>query len=158
MSSLGQLVVLLKQNNFKTDGFEAFLPGSPDEDTDVEHAFEVIIENQRGIKFLGIPLFSGKSLLPLIDPPMYQRLDGRKILLPHESMENYPLPDIDWVWSWSLWYVLMSNDVDELGWVYLVFWKPSSRWHGKYCVGDFVRRRLWVRRRHRKQVESNTVI
>ncbi|GEQ71575.1 hypothetical protein JCM33374_g5260 [Metschnikowia sp. JCM 33374] len=129
MSNIEQLFFLLKTHNFKTDGLENYLSDSPLEtktdgttkdDSHWEYAFEVIVENQRGIKFLGIPLFSGKSLLPLVDPPMYQRLDGVKISLAHESMSNYPLRRrLDW--SWPSWYVLMLHDVDEAGWVYSPF-------------------------------------
>ncbi|OBA21009.1 hypothetical protein METBIDRAFT_41268 [Metschnikowia bicuspidata var. bicuspidata NRRL YB-4993] len=155
MSNLDQLVELLNKNNFKTRGFEQLLkedyaPAGPaGSAANFEHAFDVIVENQRGVKLLGIPLFSGKSLLPLMDPPMYQRLDGVKVTLAHEAMANYPLPGVDWHWSWALWYVLMLYDVDESGWLYLTFWRPTSSWHGRYHVSDFVRRRLWVRRRHR---------
>lgn len=157
MTDLKPLAELLQKHNFSTDGFENAIQSSDVKGANTEHAFDVIIENQRGIKLLGIPLFSGKSLLPLVDPPRYQRLDGVKVTLPHESMANYPLPGVDWTWSWSLWYVLMLHDVDEIGWVYAPFWKPGSCWHGKYSFGDFVRRRLWVRRRHRERTDISEV-
>lgn len=120
-----------------------------------ELAFDVIVENQRGMKLFGIPLFSGKSLFPLVDPSLFERVEGTKVLLNHDSISNYPLPDLDWVWVWDLWHVLMANDVDELGWVYLIkFLSWLLHWHGKYYFGDFVRRRLWVRLRKRTGKEE----
>lgn len=118
---------------------------------DYEARFDVVVENQRGLKLFGIGLFSRKSLFPLVDPSPYTRLDGSKVTLPLDTLESYPIPDLGWEWRWPRWYVLMQEDVDESGWMYLsLFWSMNSRWHGKYYFGDFVRRRLWVRVRSRK--------
>ncbi|ODV76818.1 sporulation-specific protein 73, partial [Suhomyces tanzawaensis NRRL Y-17324] len=115
--------------------------------------FDFVIENQRGMKFFGIPLFSNKTLLPLLDPPNYQLLHMKPIVLSENSIVNYPLPDLDWKWTWDSWYILMYNDVDDQGWVYsnIVFNKTlsDSTWKGKYYTGNFVRRRIWVRMRER---------
>ncbi|ODV66369.1 hypothetical protein HYPBUDRAFT_90278, partial [Hyphopichia burtonii NRRL Y-1933] len=110
--------------------------------------FDFIIENQRGMKVFGIPLFSNKSLLPFIDPSNYQHINGKTILLNYNKIENYPLPDLAWKWGWSNWYIYMVHDVDDQGWIYssLIFnWKFN--WKGKYYFGNFIRRRIWIRLR-----------
>lgn len=111
--------------------------------------FDFIVENQRGTKFFGIPLFSNKTLLPLLDPQTYQLLDGKTINLTYSNINNYPLPDMNWEWSWDKWYLLMANDVDDQGWLYSVMMFNSSHWKGRYRFGNFVRRRIWVRMRNR---------
>lgn len=115
--------------------------------------FEYILENQRGMQFFGIPLFSHKSLLPLVDPPTYQTIDEKPLHLSENTMNNYPLPDLAWRWDWDTWYVLMYNDVDDQGWIYsnIIFNRhlSDSRWKGKYYFGNFIRRRIWIRMRVR---------
>lgn len=153
MDNYEHLISLLEANNFNTQSLSSVLSMHvlPEDDT-IDIAFDVIIENQRGLKLFGIPLFSRKSLIPFLDPPLFQRLDGLKVSLSLGKIENYPLPDFGWQWSWHQWYVLMLNDVDELGWVYLlIFLRLRLRWHGKYYFGDFVRRRLWVRMLQREK-------
>ncbi|KAK6203643.1 sporulation-specific protein 73 [Scheffersomyces amazonensis] len=119
--------------------------------------FDFIIENQRGMKLFGIPLFSKDSLIPIIDPSNYQRLDGKDLILTNNRLDNYCLPDLDWVWCWENWYVLMYNDVDDQGWLYSnIFFSNSlsdKRWKGKYYFGNFIRRRIWVKLR--KKVNSD---
>lgn len=111
--------------------------------------FDFVVENQRGMKFFGIPLFSDKSLLPFVDPLSYQLLNGKDVLLNYDNLENYPLPDLRWRWCWSLWYILMIDDVDDQGWIYLhLLFRNRGHWKGKYYFGNFVRRRVWVRMRH----------
>jgi len=119
-----------------------------------DYRFDFIIENQRGTKFFGIPLFSNKTLLPFIDPPTYQRLDGRTISLTYNNISNFPLPDMDWEWSWDKWYLLMVNDVDAQGWLYSLMIFNSTHWKGKYRFGNFIRRRIWVRMRHKITTEG----
>ena len=53
------------------------------------YQFDFIIEHERGIKLFGIPLFSHKSLWPIIDPSHYQSINGKKLSIPI-SLENYP--------------------------------------------------------------------
>ena len=53
------------------------------------YQFDFIIEHERGIKLFGIPLFSHKSLWPIIDPSHYQSISGKKLSIPI-SLENYP--------------------------------------------------------------------
>lgn len=156
MESYNELLKQLKAHNYDIFGFSQndfkvvslFVPSDAEHKLNrIEYQIEGLVENQRGLKFFGVPFFSGKSLLPLLDPPLYLRLNGKRVRLPYDSLENSVLPDFDWSWSWSLWYVLMMHDVDELGWVYLGVW--GKWWHGKYRFGDCVRRRVWVRMRHR---------
>ncbi|SGZ56994.1 CIC11C00000000198 [Sungouiella intermedia] len=161
MANYNKLLALLKENNFDTQTlgpllFDHVLPQhvSPE---NVDIAFDLIVENQRGLKLCGIPMFSRNSLIPFIDPPLFQRIDGLTVLLPLDKIENYPLPDLGWVWSWHKWYVLMLNDVDDQGWMYqLVFLQLQLKWHGAYYFGDFVRRRLWVRMRQREKDPENS--
>ncbi|CAK7895919.1 hypothetical protein CAAN1_03S01090 [[Candida] anglica] len=120
--------------------------------------FEFIIENQRGLKFFGIPLFSSKPLIPIVDPPNFQSLNGNSILNAvelrndsiHTTLTNiYPLPDLNWEWTWDTWYVVMLYDVDDQGWIYSGLLFNSKHWKGKYYFGNFVRRRIWARLRNR---------
>lgn len=124
-------------------------PSKIKQDEHVVYDFDFIIENQRGMKVFGIPLFSNKSLLPFIDPSNYQHINGKTILLNYNKIENYPLPDLAWKWGWSNWYIYMVHDVDDQGWIYssLIFnWKFN--WKGKYYFGNFIRRRIWIRLRY----------
>lgn len=145
------LLSLLETNNFNVGGFDKMI--QPPLLRSLDFHFDVVLENQRGLKILGIPLFSRQSLMPCIDPPPYQHLDGLPVLLAYDSIDNYALPDFGWSWLWDTWHVLMLNDVDELGWAYLLLFLRSLKWHGKYYFGDFVRRRMWIRMRQRDHVE-----
>ncbi|KAG7810573.1 hypothetical protein KL921_003068 [Ogataea angusta] len=107
------------------------------------YKYEVIIENQRGATLLGIPMYSRESLLYPLDPPKFQTLRGHAIT----SLNLYPLPSRSWRWSWNNWYILMIQDVDQEGWVYSKVRFGSSKWKGIGRFGNFVRRRVWVRKR-----------
>lgn len=153
MASIDELLVVLEEHKFDTLGFQNFAEGNlKASDPLQEYKFEILVESQRGAKLFGIPLFSGRSLLPVVDPPENLRLNGQAVLLPNGSKENYPLPGLDWLWSWRLWHVMMLHDVDEAGWTYRLFWRPGAKAHGKYYFGDFVRRRLWIRMRQRTKL------
>lgn len=157
MSSYTQFVDNLHAYGFNFTGLDSMLQGQISPEPGMEYAFQFIVENQRGMKVFGIPMFNGKSLIPGIDPPPYLRVDGTRVNLSDNTIENYPLPDLNWRWAWELWYVLMLNDVDESGWLYLsVFFRKGLHWHGKCFVGNFVRRRLWLRMRVRKVEEPDT--
>lgn len=156
MECYNHFIQQLEVNHFDIFGFtrnNSFLVSLliPDYSSDSaltkEYKIDTLVENQRGIKVFGTALFSSKSLIPLLDPSVYLRLDGRRVKLPYDSLDNYVLPDFDWKWTWSVWYVLMLNDTDELGWLYLGIW--GKRWHGKYHFGDCVRKRVWLRMRER---------
>ncbi|ODQ80069.1 hypothetical protein BABINDRAFT_28536, partial [Babjeviella inositovora NRRL Y-12698] len=112
--------------------------------------YDFVVENQRGMTLFGIPMFSKHSLLEPLDPPSYQSVNTNNDVLQgyHRAiLELYPLPDLLWDWAWDSWCILMNNDVDDQGWIYLRFFFQSSLWHGKSKLGNFVRRRIWVRLR-----------
>lgn len=115
-------------------------------------ACDYIVEYQRGLKFFGIPLYSQRSLIPFADPSEFETLGGRKLLLSYGSIQNYPLPDLDWNWDWERWYVLMTDSVDDQGWMYAGW----SGWSSKYRLGTGIRRRIWVRRRRRGSSADST--
>lgn len=156
------LLKKLHSLNFNVDAFRhnrtalvSLLVSSQDPNkaqNNTEYHIEALVENQRGLKVFGMPLFSRKSLIPYLDPPLFMRLNGKQVRLPYDSLSNFVLPDFGWKWSWTLWYVLMMSDVDELGWHYLNVW--GKWWHGKYRFGDTVRRRVWIRMREKESLES----
>lgn len=149
MSLFDKLAEHLRAHGFNPLGIEGAL-STYEYPEHGEYAFQFIVENQRGMKFFGIPCFNKKSLIPLIDPPQYTRVDGSRVTVSEDRIENYPLPDLGWRWGWDLWYVSMLNDVDEQGWLYLsIIFRKGLHWHGKYSIGNFIRRRLWVRLRIR---------
>ncbi|KAJ5989047.1 hypothetical protein N7481_004257 [Penicillium waksmanii] len=106
---------------------------------------DILYENQRGSFVFGIPLYSQGSLLNL-DPSPWMTQDRRESPV---NITNAQLPDPSWEWSWRTWYVDMSGDVDEQGWQYS-FSFSSSQWHGTHpWFHSWVRRRRWVRLRHK---------
>ncbi|ODV95489.1 hypothetical protein PACTADRAFT_26525, partial [Pachysolen tannophilus NRRL Y-2460] len=107
--------------------------------------YDIIAENQRGLIILGIPLFSKYSLVSPFDPPYYQNVNGNSI----NDLSLYPLPDLNWKWSWDRWYVLMNDDVDDKGFVYSAINFNSVNWKGKYKFGNSIRRRIWIRMREK---------
>lgn len=118
--------------------------------------FDFIVENQRGTKLFGIPLFSNNILIPYLDPSHYQLLNGNDILLNYNNINNYPLPDLNWKWCWESWYVLMIDDVDDQGWVYLhMLFRRNGSWKGKYYFGNFVRKRIWMKMRYQVTEPDN---
>lgn len=111
--------------------------------TDDDHV-DILYENQRGSFFCGIPLYSGKSLLP-IDPSSWQTGAFRDSPV---NITNAQLPDPSWGWAWRRWYVDMSYDVDEEGWQYSFNFPKRYAWHGNHpWFYSFVRRRRWLRKR-----------
>lgn len=104
---------------------------------------DILYENQRGWFFYGIPLYSGRSLLP-IDPSSWQTATFKYSPV---NITNAQLPDPSWAWVWKTWYVDMSYDVDEEGWQYS-FNFGQWAWHGTHpWFHSFVRRRRWLRKR-----------
>lgn len=104
---------------------------------------DILYENQRGSFFCGIPLYSGRSLLPS-DPSGWQTATFKYSPV---NITNAQLPDPSWVWAWRTWYVDMSYDVDEEGWQYS-FSFGQWAWHGTHpWFHSFVRRRRWLRKR-----------
>ncbi|CAO3629281.1 unnamed protein product [Mucor fragilis] len=65
------------------------------------------------------------------------------------NIENYQLPDPTWQWVSKDWMIDMTEDVDEAGWQYALKFHGAV-WHGNYKhFRSFVRRRRWIRLRHR---------
>jgi Integral peroxisomal membrane peroxin len=113
---------------------------APDEIFEVD----VLYENQRGMFWCGLPLFSHNSLLNL-DPSPWQTSTFKDSAV---SIMDAQVPDPSWEWAWKSWYVDMSADVDEEGWAYSLSFNPYFSWHGTHVwFHAFVRRRRWVRRR-----------
>ncbi|GMG40590.1 unnamed protein product [Ambrosiozyma monospora] len=107
--------------------------------------YDVLLENQRGVKLFGIPLYGSDPILTPFDPPKFETLSGLKV----PNMYHYPLPGKSWVWCWKSWHILMIKDVDEEGWIYARMRFGSHHWKGVGKFGNFVRRRIWIRKRER---------
>lgn len=118
------------------------------EQEDGPYHLDFVVENQRGLNALGLPMFSLKLLLPLVDPAPYERVGGGRVPVIHHNLSYYPLPDPTWEWKWPQWYVLMLDDVDDQGWLYarLVFSRLGN-WKGRCYPGNCIRRRIWIRMR-----------
>ncbi|KAF8457709.1 hypothetical protein BGX38DRAFT_1248468 [Terfezia claveryi] len=105
---------------------------------------DVLYENQRGFFLCGIPLFSSKSLLNL-DPSPWQTRDFKYSPV---SILDKQTPDPSWEWVWKTWYVDMTTDVDDQGWMYSFSFNKYFSWHGTHVwFHSFVRRRRWLRKR-----------
>lgn len=108
---------------------------------------DILYENQRGSFLFGTPLFSSRSLLNF-DPSAWTTSRGEPSPV---DVTNAQLPDPSWEWSWTTWYVDMSQDVDEQGWEYSFMFQRRFPWHGTHPWGySWVRRRRWIRKRVRK--------
>ncbi|KZF19042.1 hypothetical protein L228DRAFT_286271 [Xylona heveae TC161] len=108
---------------------------------------DVLYENQRGVFFFGIPLYSSNSLLNL-DPAAWVNASFKESAV---NITNAQVPDPSWEWAWKCWYVDMSLDVDEDGWQYSFSFQPRFAWHGRHVwFHSFVRRRRWIRKRVKK--------
>ncbi|GME80041.1 unnamed protein product [Ambrosiozyma monospora] len=88
--------------------------------------YDVLLENQRGAKLFGIPLYGSDPILTPFDPPKFETLSGLKVA----NMYHYPLPGKSWVWCWKSWHILMIKDVDEEGWIYARMRFGSHHWKG----------------------------
>ena len=105
---------------------------------------DMLYENQRGFFLCGIALFSSKSLLNL-DPSPWQTCDFKYSPV---SILDKQTPDPSWEWAWKTWYVDMTTDVDDQGWMYSFSFNNCFSWHGTHVwFHSFVRRRRWLRKR-----------
>jgi hypothetical protein len=105
---------------------------------------DILYENQRGLFFFGIPLYSHSSLLNF-DPAPWVTKDLKDSAV---NITNAQVPDPSWQWAWKSWYVDMSYDVDEEGWQYSFSFGRKWVWHGTHpWFHSFVRRRRWLRKR-----------
>ncbi|KIW89074.1 uncharacterized protein Z519_10559 [Cladophialophora bantiana CBS 173.52] len=115
------------------------------------HEIDILYENQRGWFFCGIPLYSHSSLLPP-DPSPWTTKDLKDSAV---NITNAQVPDPTWEWAWNNWYVDMSHDVDEQGWQYSFAFGHNWTWHGTHpWFHSFVRRRRWLRKRVKRDVEG----
>ncbi|CCD25966.2 Spo73p NDAI_0G01910 [Naumovozyma dairenensis CBS 421] len=117
---------------------------------------DIIIENERGLTFLGYPFYSPRLLIPRIDPPQFQIFIHSTGLLQCVSDDIiqsfqyfYPLEsqfdEENAIKNDEKWFVMMDfkdrYDMDDQGWCYS--WSfNNSRWKSKNGI---VRRRVWVK-------------
>lgn len=112
---------------------------------------DIIIENQRGFILMGLTFFSGKFLIPRIDPSHFQ-IFAKKKLIPIKNETNFNnLIEIIYPISFneqenylksSRWVIELSKNKDEQGWQYS--WHFNSRYWKPHT--GIVRRRIWVKR------------
>lgn len=114
-----------------------------------EYVIDILYENQRGLFWCGIPLYSHKSLLNF-DPSAWQTALFKDSPV---NITNAQVPDPSWEWTWKSWYVDMSQDVDEEGWQYSFAFTRGFAWHGTHpWFHSFCRRRRWLRKREKKHL------
>lgn len=113
-----------------------------------EYSYDILIENERGAIILGFPFYT-KYMFPC-DPPNFTNVNGSQIT----NLKLFPLPDLNWSWTWDKWYVIMSDDTDDQGWIYS--WRfGSNHWRGEQKFGCFVRKRLWLRLREKDIITTD---
>ncbi|KAI8376065.1 uncharacterized protein BYT42DRAFT_546794 [Radiomyces spectabilis] len=121
-------------------------PLPPHDHTRDEYVYDILYECQRGLlQFDPSPWCDADMRYTPMDPKTYQ------------------LPDPTWEWVSKDWMVDMTDDVDEdlkmtygAGWQYALKFHGAA-WHGNYKhFRSFVRRRRWIRLRHRIQPQQNT--
>ncbi|KAK4151407.1 hypothetical protein C8A00DRAFT_17165 [Chaetomidium leptoderma] len=115
-------------------------PSSP------ESAVEILYENERGGFLCGIPLFSSKALGNL-DPPAWTNYAHRPS---PTNISTAQVPDPSWEWAWPEWRVNRDEGVDEDGWEYSFAFAKAFTWHKARWWNSFVRRRVWIRKRVKK--------
>ncbi|KAB5554560.1 hypothetical protein GE09DRAFT_1121495 [Coniochaeta sp. 2T2.1] len=111
-------------------------------------AIDILYENQRGGFLCGIPLFASKALGNL-DPPPWTNFAHKPS--PTDITTAQP-PDPSWEWAWPEWKVNHDEDADadEEGWEYSFAFHRRFSWHGPKWWNSFVRRRVWIRKRVKK--------
>lgn len=117
----------------------------------VETAIDVLYENQRGGLLCGIPLFSSKALGQL-DPPAWTNFAHKPS---PTNIDTAQVPDPSWVWAWPEWRVNKEEGLDPDGWEYSFMFSKKFSWHSPKWYNSYVRRRAWIRKRARRDVESN---
>ena len=114
-----------------------------------EYVIDILYENQRGLFWCGLPMYSHKSLLNF-DPSAWQTASLKDSPV---NITNAQVPDPSWQWAWKSWYVDMSQDVDEEGWQYSFSFTRGFAWHGTHpWFHSFCRRRRWLRKRTKKHL------
>jgi len=105
---------------------------------------EEVYENQRGGGFGGKNKFTVGGLFSTERGP-WSNVHGQHSL----EKDFIDVPNKSWKWV-NEWRIDHSGDVDEEGWEYAMGWR---REFGSECHrNSFVRRRRWVRLRHKFRV------
>jgi hypothetical protein len=116
----------------------------PQED---DSAIDVLYENQRGGFLCGLPLFSSKALGNL-DPAPWTNIAQKTSAT---NITNAQVPDPSWEWAWDDWRINHDDGADEDGWEYSFAFSKKFAWHQAAWWNSYVRRRVWIRKRVKKQ-------
>lgn len=116
---------------------------------DREAVIDVLYENERGGFLCGIPLFSSKALGSLDPPPWTNAFHKTS---PTDT-QTTQVPDPTWEWAWPEWRIHFHDKVDEGGWEYSFMFSKKFSWHRPRWWNSFVRRRAWIRKRVKKDLE-----
>jgi hypothetical protein len=113
-----------------------------------ESAIDILYENQRGSYLCGRALFSSKALGAADFPPWTNAAQKPSAT----NITNAQVPDPSWEWAWKEWVINHSDGVDEDGWEYSFAFSKKNfwSWHGPKWYNSFVRRRVWIRKRVKK--------
>lgn len=127
-----------------------------------EISFEILIENERGMKMFGIQIFSSNFLIPKVDPTTkFCNINGYSI---NNDLKLFSIDELNeetdtglWKWCWQQWFVLCFNgDInvtgqraiycDYEGWFYSKNFTMTN-WYGEFSLFRFLfcRRRLLIR-------------
>ncbi|KFY10946.1 hypothetical protein V492_04764 [Pseudogymnoascus sp. VKM F-4246] len=120
-----------------------------------ESAIDILYENQRGGFVCGHPLF-GPRALGLFDHAPWTNIAFKPSAT---NITNAQVPDPSWEWAWAEWVINHDPDneiLDEDGWEYSFMFSKRFSWHGPTWYSSFVRRRAWIRKRVRRQDETDT--
>ncbi|KAK4104184.1 hypothetical protein N658DRAFT_466175 [Parathielavia hyrcaniae] len=109
-------------------------------------AIDILYENQRGGLLCGMALFSSKALGNL-DPPAWTNYAHKAS---PTDISNAQVPDPSWEWAWPEWRINRDEGVDEDGWIYSFAFARKFSWHKPRWWNSFVRRRVWIRKRVKK--------
>jgi hypothetical protein len=112
-----------------------------------ESEIDLLYENQRGGFLCGIPLFSPKALGNL-DPSPWTNAKGRRAS--PTDIKTAQVPDPSWEWAWPEWRIQHGDKTDEEGWAYSFAFYHKFSWHKPRWWNSFVRRRIWARKRVKK--------
>ncbi|KAJ6440302.1 meiotically up-regulated 65 protein [Purpureocillium lavendulum] len=115
-----------------------------------ETAIDILYENERGGFLCGAALFSSKALGGL-DPPAWTNAYHKTS---PTSIHTAQVPDPTWEWVWPDWRVNHQEGMDEGGWEYSFAFGKTFSWHGASWWNSFVRRRAWIRKRAKKNLEA----
>lgn len=116
-----------------------------------ESAIDILYENQRGCFLCGMPLFSSRALGNL-DPPPWTNYAHRPS---PTDIHTAQVPDPSWEWAWGEWRINHDDGVDRDGWTYSFAFSSKFSWHKARWWNSFVRRRVWIRKRVKKDAAQD---